>query len=348
MDSQDEPATLLRLDERLALLEWPELSRIDEIVIRSGDCLVVAMGFEDRAVAGLSKACKGSRGFDVGLVKYLPRIAENREPAFLEISRAHSLETRQFEYDRECPSGMGQSLADYAAEFDKVYVDISGMSRLLIVQIVVVLVQKGKEFDILYSEAEVYPPLQEAYEEARVDDGGNPSFISSGIFEVVSSPELSSVAMLGSSIRLISFLSFDPRQLSNLVQEIQPTHNNVVHGRSPHAEMAWRTDAIAQMNADTVNMLRRVEVHEASTLDYRITLRLILELYKRYSAFDRIVVAPTGSKMQAVAVGIVRGVMEDIQIVYPTPREYLDPARYTEGVKEIFRLSVGNVGLLDR
>ena len=30
MDSQDVPATLLRLDERLALLEWPELSRIDE------------------------------------------------------------------------------------------------------------------------------------------------------------------------------------------------------------------------------------------------------------------------------------------------------------------------------
>ena len=48
--------------------------------------------------------------------------------------------------------------------------------------------------------------------------------------------------------------------------------------------------------------------------------------------------------MQAVAVGIVRGVMEDIQIVYPTPREYLDPGRYTEGVKEIFSTFGGECG----
>ena len=99
--------------------------------------------------------------------------------------------------------------------------------------------------------------------------------------------------------------------------------------------MAWRTDAIDQMNHSTVTTLQHVEVHEVSTIDYRKTLKLILDLYKRYSAFDRIVIAPTGSKMQAVAIGIVRGVLGDLQIIYPTPLQFLNPGHHTEGVKQI-------------
>ena len=272
---------------------------------------------------------------------------ENQEAAFLALSEACGLDVQEFEYDRECPSGIGPLLADYGSGFDRVYVDISGMSRLLIVQTIVALVQSAKEFHILYAEAKVYPPLEADYEEARTGDSPSPSFISSGIFEIVSSPELSSVSMLGSTIRLISFPSFDPSQLSNLVQEVQPTHNNVVRGKSPREEMAWRTDAIDQMNSSTVTTLQRVEIHEASTFDYRETLKLILDLYRRHSAFDRIVIAPTGSKMQAVAIGILRGVLGDLQIVYPTPLQFLNPDRHTEGVKEIFQVAVRDFDLSD-
>ena len=154
----------------------------------------------------------------------------------------------------------------------------SGMSRLLIVQTIVALVESRMKFHILYAEAEVYPPLEKEYKEAHKSDGPSPSFISSGIFEIVSSPELSSVAMLGGAIRLISFPSFDPIQLSNLVQEVQPTHNNVVRGIPPSEEMTWRTAAIDQLNKSTVGALQRVEAHTVSTLDYRATLNLILGL----------------------------------------------------------------------
>lgn len=340
MRSEGMRGVVRRLDEELGLMPWPEVEPVEDIVIGPADCLVTAMGFEDRAVAGIERACEGSRGFHVGLVRYLPEMEENRDRQFLEVSRAHGLHVRQFTYDRKRPAGMGLEVADYAASFDKVYVDISGMSRLLIVQTLVALIERGKECEIVYSEAEVYPPLEREYDEAHVPGVAMPSFVSSGIFEVASSPELSSVAMLGSPIRLISFLSFDPSQLSNLVQEIQPTHNNVVKGRSPRLEMAWRTEAVDRLNATTVTTLQGVKVHEACTFDYRQTLKMIVELYGMYSAFDRIVIAPTGSKMQAVAIGIVRGVLADLQIVYPTPREFLEPSRYTEGVKQVFRVPV--------
>ncbi len=46
--------------------------------------------------------------------------------------------------------------------------------------------------------------------------------------------------------------------------------------------------------------------------------------------------------MQAVAVALFRTFMNDVQIVYPTPQEFREPDRYTEGVREIYRLDLGS------
>jgi hypothetical protein len=68
--------------------------------------------------------------------------------------------------------------------------------------------------------------------------------------------------------------------------------------------------------------------------------------------FDRIVVAPTGSKMQAVAVGLFRSVLYDVQIVYPTPQTFTAPDEHTIGIRQLYKvdlpietMSVGNRGI---
>ena len=45
--------------------------------------------------------------------------------------------------------------------------------------------------------------------------------LSSGVFDVIAVPELSSVALGGQPIRLIAFPSFNTDQLTALVSEIQ-------------------------------------------------------------------------------------------------------------------------------
>ena len=55
---------------------------------------------------------------------------------------------------------------------------------------------------------------------------------------------------------------------------------------------------------------------------------------------ERIVVAPTGSKMQTVAVGIFRAFLDDIQIVYPTPHLFPKPDKYTTGSRKMYRLDL--------
>ena len=328
---------VLRKDERLSLLDWPELEPIDNITLGSDDCLVVGMGFENRALSVLELACNTSQDFNVVLIRYLPEIAHNREAESLNLCKEQELDYVEFVYDREHPSGIGALIVEHVSSFSRVFIDISGMSRLLIIQLIVGLIESGRKFHILYAEAEIYPPLEEEYEETN---DPSPSFISSGIFEIVSSPELSSAFMLGGAIRLISFPSFDPQQLSNLVQEVQPAHNDVIHGIPPREEMIWRTAAIKQLNEATIKALQRVKDHEVSTLDYRETLQLIIDLYKEHSIFDRLLIAPTGSKMQAVAIGILRGVLADIQIIYPTPYQFVNLPDYTRGVRQVFHFFV--------
>ena len=330
--------TLLRADERLARIDWPNLVPVDHITLQANDCVIVASGFEERALAGLEQVCTCPGDFSVALIRYLPKVDQNQGLRALDLCEAHQIPVVEFTYDREEPAGIGPQLAAYAQPFDRVILDISGMSRLLIVQTIVALLQSDIVFEVLYAEAEVYLPEKGAFDEAHSAGNDTPSFLSSGIFEVASSPELSSVAMLGAAIRLISFPSFDPKQLDNLIQEVQPTHNDVVHGIPPDLDLHWRTDAISRSNRSFLSTMQRVEEHRASTLDYRETLQLILRIYAAHAAFDRIVIAPTGSKMQAVAVAIIRAVLNDIQIVYPTPLKFEDPGRYTEGVKQLYLL----------
>ena len=340
MNNGDSAFVLLRDDERLRQFDWPNLVQTESLVVGHKSCLVLAAGFEDRALSALSAICQNSQEFHVCLIRYLPFLEQNRESQIVAMCSDAGASVEIIEYDREQPAGIGAGIAQSLRGCDEVYVDISSMSRLLIVQTIVGIMEARRAIHIVYTEALSYPPEEQEFLEGISTEGPAPTFLSSGIFEIVSTPELSSVSMMGRPIRLVSFPSFDKSQLSNLVQEVQPTHNDVVHGLPPSRRLSWRKEAIDRLNRATISSLQHVDVHEVSTLDYRETIVLILELYSRYAAFDRIVVSPTGSKMQAVAVGILRSALPDLQIVYPTPLEFINPSRYTEGSRCIFSLTM--------
>ena len=100
---------------------------------------------------------------------------------------------------------MGEELQRFTQQFDRVFIDISGMSRLLIVQTLVALISKQSQpITIIYGEAEEYPPSKDEFEQDNNEDNAKPgpSYLSAGIFEITATPELSSVSMLGEAIRL--------------------------------------------------------------------------------------------------------------------------------------------------
>ena len=338
-----------RMDELLADREWPGLARVDGVAVSGHDAVVVCAGFEDRATTVLDMMVRGgNRRFRVVVVEYAPHYEENRRAAVAEICRRGELRVTWVRYDRCAPAEVGESIEASIGDADRVFVDVSAMSRMLIVQLVVAFGRRRAGLagiEILYTEARDYPPSEREYEEDRMGGGIDAnrvdSYISTGVWELAAVPELSAPTAQAEALRLIVFPSFNPAQLRLLVQELQPTFVDLVNGVPRRGENAWRPDAIELCNAGAVKGLRSVASYRVSTLDYRETLRLVLGLYGERSAFDKLVVAPTGSKMQSVGIGISRSFLDDIQIVYPTPQKFLEPRRHTVGARDVYRLDLG-------
>jgi hypothetical protein len=202
---------------------------------------------------------------------------------------------------------------------------------------------------VLYAEAAEYPPNKEEVQEELTKSDVDPLYsimlLSSGVFDVMVIPELRSISLDGQQTRLVAFPSFNTDQLTALRTELQPSRYSIIHGDPPASDNKWRTDAIAKLNH--IDNLKGEEIFTADTLDYRETLDRLLETYHLHGATERILIAPTGSKMQAVAVGIFRAFVKDVQIVYPTPREFTSPSSYTLGVKKRFQLPLDPFALAD-
>lgn len=334
---------VLRTDEKLTALPKPTLERVDRFSLGTKDCLIVCAGFEDRALSVLKNAVAGSSDFTVVIIDYLPFIPENRTKEIRTLCKQSGLTTIEVIYDRQCPAGFGDLLLESVSGCGRrVFLDISGMSRLLIVQAIVAMGRRDagfKECVIAYSEAKTYPPSQNEAEAAIAKSVLAPTysvlFLSSGVFEVTVIPELSSTVFPMGPTRLIAFPSLDAYQLTALRAELQPSRFTFIHGNPPSPENAWRPDAIRRMNRlDGIPH----EAQSASTLDYRETLDGLLRLYGMHSERERLLISPTGSKMQAVAVGLFRSFIDDVQIVYPTPKEFRSPTNYTKDVRQLYSL----------
>jgi hypothetical protein len=331
---------LPRIDELLARIKWPRLAKVGPLLTAT-DTLVTCAGFEDRSLAYLSGSVNaGSRGFRIVGVDYRPEVLENRVDELHQLAKLAGADLTVITYDRQ----EGESAAEifkYARKGERILLDISGMSRLLIVQLIAAAVRENlvRRMDVIYTEADTYPPTQEEVE-VRLDDEKDYlsvlNFISSGVLGITIVPELSTIAMQGQPIRLIAFPSFNPTQLAAVCAEIQASSFSIVNGAPPSDQNSWRRDAIRRLN--NIDSIREKEEFNASTLDYRDTLKLLLDLYRDHGALEKLVISPTGSKMQSVAVGIACGFLRDIQVVYPTPRSFPSPANYTKGSRATYRL----------
>lgn len=333
-------------DEILAALVKPALKPAGDIKFSSDDIFIVCCGFEDRASAVLKKMNRENICRLI-VITYAPNVKENRKTEIVEFYQLISgLSPICMDYDRENPGGFGAQLMEIIADRrGRVLVDVSAMSRLLIVQVIVALGQSSHGLNgcgIVYTEAKEYLPSKEAAEEvlkkAADDATFTALFLSSGVFEVTIIPELSSSTLASSQTRLVLFPAFDAHHLNALRSELQPSRFTIIEGSPPSAGLEWRRDCVAE-----INHLHEFDAKDrvvTSTLDYAQTLDFLVALYQKNSLHERLLVAPTGSKMQSVAVGIFRAFISDVQIVYPTPQGFVSPDSYTKGHGQTYLLDL--------
>jgi len=337
---------VFRSDERLAAFKKPTLQPTSQFKLNAEDCLVVCAGFEDRAVAVLRNALIVSAGFSVILVNYLPFVPENRIDEIRGLCHERKLPIIPATYDRQNPGGFGSLLLEKIAGVKgRVFLDVSAMSRLLIVQSLVAFASRNvgfKDCFVAYTEADSYPPTRAEVAKALKQSGADPTFsillLSSGVFDVTVIPELSSTTISSTQTRLVAFPTFSADQITALRAELQPSRFTLIQGIPPKHKNQWRTKAIAKINR--MDSIIHEEYPTTCTLDYRQTLDCLLRLYSQHAERERLLISPTGSKMQAVAVGLFRAFVNDVQIVYPTPKEFRSPTNYTKGVGRMSLLSL--------
>ena len=334
--------------ERLSELAKPSLECVECLPLINSDWLIVCAGFEDRALEALRRTIDHQQtDFNVLIILYEPFLPENKADALRELCHGSSVKYVEATYDRRNPSAFGgEILATLDNQPGRVFVDVSAMSRLLIVQTIVALSARAKGLNdcfVVYTEAEIYPPTQGEVEAELAKSAIDPTlsvlFLSSGVFEVTVVPELSSLAPAAPQTRLINFPSLDAHQLIALRNELQPSRFTFIEGRPPDASIQWRQDAIARINH--LETIRNAERWITSTLDYVETLDCLLNTYSEHGIQERLLISPTGSKMQTVSVGIFRSLIEDVQIIYPTPQDFCSPDGYTLGATTMHLLSLG-------
>jgi hypothetical protein len=322
--------------------------------VATGDVLIHAPGFEDRTMAIVDSVTPTGAARAV-LLDYRPYNPRNRLREVRGALLAKGVQITDEDiivYDRFEPGDFEVKLKQrlLASAVRSAVVDVSSMSKLAIMLVLHVCRQLELGVRILYTEAQTYAPSEEEFNSARDNkEIHRPTLqVFTGVHGVVRVDSLASVAMQGQPTAALVFMSFNDALTQILLNTVYPSRLFLINGRPPmhkwrEAATAWIHDQVrhewAQDNPVSSRTDNDVQLPKrfVSTLDYRQTVSLLIQLYWALSDRHRILLAPAGSKMQAVGCYLVKALHPDIHIEYPSP----------EGFSRSYSSDIGKRWLVD-
>lgn len=311
------------------------------------------------AVAASIVSRDGARAL---LLDYLPYNSKNRlcdvrealEAAGVEVCDRDILSYHRFEPDN-FESRLQERLLTHSAR--RAVVDISSMSKLAIMLVLGVCRRLDMEVDVLYTEAESYAPTNQEFDKARAKkEIHQPTLqVFTGIHGVVRLDSLSSVAMQGQPTAALVFMSLNDALTQVLLDTVYPSRLFLINGRPPvhtwrESATAWIHDQVRREWEEDNPVVPAVGCdiplpkRAVSTLQYSETVSMLLELYWRLSSTYRILLAPSGSKMQTVGCFVVKALHPDIQVEYPSPEGFLP--EYSHGIGKRWLVKFGHFARL--
>lgn len=310
------------------------------------------MGFEDRALA-IAKIAANSHFVKIAVgIKYVNSKGNNKEAEAEELFTQASKSLTQIKYSskkgHEFEYAVRNLCNSTLKDFSEVIVDISAMSKFLILVVIVVLLQENKRVRIVFASAKEYAPTQQEYSNvvSKIGAGRLTAFAgqpSSGISSILRSVCLSSTRMQGQPVCAVAFTSFNEELIRHSVGTLNPHRLILINGIPPNPDFLWRALATQKIHqklideySDENQISSKSELLErsVSTLDYRETINKLLDIRKDFGTYERIIYFATGSKMQTVALALLKTAFSDVHIEYPTPDSYFFE-EYSTGVGEL-------------
>lgn len=333
----------------------PALKPAEPRPLEARQALIVACGFEDRTLA-FTELVPSSAGRAAAIVlDYRPVHAENRTTDLRAALRRIGVGRRRthfLEFSRYDPQDYPRllSCAIRELEVSSVILDISTMSKFALLLTLSVLQEMEMPVVVHYAEAREYGPTREEFEAAKnAGQLHRPSIqVYSGVQRLVHHKRLSSVAMQGQPIAIIAFMSLSDLLIQALLDSFFPSRLLLINGQPP--EHQWRAEATAWIHEqirsewprdNPANSSGPLPERAACTLDYRETVALLSDLYWQLAPSHRVVLAPTGSKMQALGCFLIRASHRDVHIEYPTPKTFW--STYSRGIGSRWTVDFGNL-----
>lgn len=341
-----------RVDNILNLL--PALKKTRSILLHQNTVLVTVAGFEDRHLAAIKVLASGATGEAI-ILNYKPNDSRNDFDSLATELRLKGVRIRDknvLDYNRFKPERFAENLKRRlkAQRALHVVLDISAMSKLAILLCLDVCRELNLAVTVHYSEAIRYGPSKKDYEKAKAESAlHRPSIqIYTGVQGVLRVPRFSSVAMQGQPTAAIAFMSFNEELIQALLNCVYPARLFLINGKPPR--LKWREEATAWIHEPllhewptTDNPMRNgLPARTASTLDYRQLLAILRQLYWDLAVDHRILLAPTGSKMQTISCFLITALHPDVHIEYPTPQGFLN--LYSEGIGDHWTVEFGSLG----
>jgi len=310
----------------------PELNKNNTIPEKNAkNLLLISDGFEERSLHWVSNLPKKNLFEKVVLFKSFPeRESKIEELVCFLNGLTKDLLISRFDRDHieESEQEIYQTLRTELSTFENIYIDISVMSRMLIIILVYLLRDLEINLHIIYSEPMDYAPNEKDFEEHFEKQRVASITPTIGVKNVIRTPMLSSSIMQEAPCLLVGFTSFNEQLMRALLSSLSPSQLLLINSIPPH--LKWRAKATFRVHQDIVNEYSAdncvakdgLLTRRASTLNYKETFEHLSIIYKEYCFNRRIIVSPTGSKMQALACALFKICCRDVHIEYSCPESY--------------------------
>lgn len=326
----------------------PEHVDIRNDLSDKGFAFVFAMGFEERALALPTYAAISPQLRQVVAIKYVQPKGQNKETEAKQLWERCNAPVVTLQYSLKKAYEFEYKLLGLARgtlrDIEDIVLDISAMSKFLILVAILVLLRERKRIRIVCTAAAEYAPSRAEYEAVVLKLGdrltsfaGQPS---SGVSEILRSACMSSTRMQGQPVCAVAFTSFNEELIRHCVGSLNPHRLILLNGIPPNPDFMWRAFATQHIHkrlieeysdenpiSESSGLLNR----SISTFDYRETVDELLRIRRRFGTYERLIYFATGSKMQTVGLALLKAAFEDVHIEYPIPDSYFFQ-EYSKGV----------------
>lgn len=320
----------------------------------SAGLLVVAGGFEERAITFSKNLKKEVCSLDRTLILHYENQAEDNSPNYQKlITRLRSITgvksavcTIHAETPIKSSRSIEKRIREVAATVENrtAIVDVSGMTHLWALTTIHSCLRSGLHTLVVYTEAKSYFPTRgvrnrllnawkaQEYEVAAV------YLQSAGLNTVQILPEFAGNFRPGRPTCLIVFVGYEPNRIQGLVDIYAPGAMVVFYGRPPHHEFSWRTKLSHALHEDLFSqwLVRRAEV---STLEVDQVLVALEEEFSVIREHYDVAIAPQCSKMQALASYLFWRRHPEVQLLFTSPVRF-NPSNYSKGAGRTFAYEI--------